>query len=173
MRLPALRWQGLMRVSGIASLSFSSQYQEAVEWCRTQVSHKHARLEQPLSIGSCAIRAGMVKRIRGIAYSMRVSPQASNRLVDGARGVLNALLSDVYIFTDHMAGVDAGASPGYGLALVAETTAGRLLSAEAAAPAQLQARPLPLQCIASSRNHHLVTHSRHACRRGGTDRNSS
>lgn len=32
---------------------------------------------------------GMVKRIRGVAYSARVSPQASNRMVDGARGVLN------------------------------------------------------------------------------------
>ena len=82
----------------------------------------------------------MVKRIRGVAYSMRVSPQASNRLVDGARGVLNALLADVYVFTDHMAGAEAGASPGYGLALVAETTTGRLLSAEAVSPPQLQAR---------------------------------
>lgn len=85
-------------------------------------------------------RTGMVKRIRGVAYSMRVSPQTSNRLVDGARGVLNALLADVYVFTDHMAGAEAGASPGYGLALVAETTAGRLLSAEAVSPRQLQAR---------------------------------
>jgi RNA 3'-terminal phosphate cyclase-like protein len=32
---------------------------------------------------------GMVKRVRGVAHSMRVSPQAANRLVDGARGVLN------------------------------------------------------------------------------------
>lgn len=34
---------------------------------------------------------GMVKRIRGVAFSMRVSPQSSNRMVDGARGVLNAV----------------------------------------------------------------------------------
>lgn len=32
---------------------------------------------------------GMVKRIRGVAYSARVSPQASNRMVDGARTILN------------------------------------------------------------------------------------
>ena len=44
----------------------------------------------------------MVKRVRGVAFATRVSPQMCNRLVDGARGVLNALLSDVYIFTDHM-----------------------------------------------------------------------
>ena len=42
----------------------------------------------------------MVKRIRGVAYSMKVSPQTTNRMVDGARGVLNKLLADVYIFTD-------------------------------------------------------------------------
>jgi RNA 3'-terminal phosphate cyclase-like protein len=43
------------------------------------------------------------------------------------------LLADVYIFTDHMTGPSAGASPGYGITLVAETTSGRLLAAEAAA----------------------------------------
>ena len=51
-------------------------------------------------------------------------------MVDGARGVLNALLADVFVFTDHMSGGEAGASPGYGVMLVAETTSARLLSAE-------------------------------------------
>lgn len=54
-------------------------------------------------------------------------------MVDGARGVLNALLADVYIFTDHMSGAAAGLSPGYGLTLVAETTAKNLISAESIA----------------------------------------
>lgn len=76
---------------------------------------------------------GMVKRIRGISYSMKVPPQNTNRMVDAARGVLNQLLADVYIFTDAMSGAAAGASPGYGLTLVAETTTGCLISAEAAA----------------------------------------
>ena len=44
----------------------------------------------------------MVKRVRGVAWATRVSPQMCNRLVDGARGVVNDLLADVYIFTDHM-----------------------------------------------------------------------
>lgn len=43
------------------------------------------------------------------------------------------LLADVYIFTDHMTGPQAGASPGYGVTLVAETTSGRLIAAEAVA----------------------------------------
>ncbi len=75
---------------------------------------------------------GLVKRVRGTAFTERVSPGAANRLVDAARGVLNALLPDVYVFTDHRAGKDAGASPGFGLSLVAETTTGCVLSADGA-----------------------------------------
>lgn len=56
-------------------------------------------------------------------------------MVDGCRGLLNKLLADVYIFTDAMAGREAGNSPGYGITLVAETTSGCLLSAECAAAA--------------------------------------
>eukprot|EP00249_Psilotum_nudum_P009368 c21885_g1_i1 orf=67-1179(+) len=76
---------------------------------------------------------GLVKRIRGVAYSTRVSPQMSNRMVDAARGVLNHLLPDVYIFTDHYTGQGSGNSPGYGISLVAETTTGCLISSECAA----------------------------------------
>ncbi len=47
---------------------------------------------------------GRVKRIRGVSYSMKVSPQNTNRMVDGARAVLNQLLADVYIFTDAVSG---------------------------------------------------------------------
>jgi RNA 3'-terminal phosphate cyclase-like protein len=77
------------------------------------------------------LEEGLVKRVRGIAYATKVSPQTTNRVVDGARGVLNSLLPDVYIFTDHMGGKDGGESPGYGVLLVAETTSGRMLGAEA------------------------------------------
>lgn len=92
----------------------------------------------------CA-RAGMVRRVRGVAYGMRVAPAMTNRLVDGARGVLNALLADVYIFTDHMAGSEAGASPGFGLALVAETTSGLLLGAQAASMPAVRVHTCPHQ----------------------------
>jgi RNA 3'-terminal phosphate cyclase-like protein len=74
-----------------------------------------------------------VKRIRGVAFTERVSPQAANRMVDAARGVLNPLLPDVYIFTDHRSGKAAGASPGFGLSLVAETTTGCALGADGVA----------------------------------------
>jgi len=84
-----------------------------------------ARLPAPLRW----TQAGLVRRVRGVAFTERVSPQAANRMVDAARAPLNALLPDVYIFTDHRAGGAAGGSPGYGLALVAETTEGCVLSA--------------------------------------------
>ncbi|KAG2490367.1 hypothetical protein HYH03_011169 [Edaphochlamys debaryana] len=79
---------------------------------------------------------GMVKRIRGVAYSMKVSPQMTNRMVDGARGVLNSLLADVYVFTDAATGAMSGTSPGFGVTLVAETTSGALIGAEACAAKQ-------------------------------------
>ncbi|XP_060011027.1 RNA 3'-terminal phosphate cyclase-like protein isoform X1 [Lagenorhynchus albirostris] len=73
---------------------------------------------------------GKIKRIRGMAYSVRVSPQMANRIVDSARSILNKFIPDIYIYTDHMKGVNSGRSPGFGLWLVAETTNGTFLSAE-------------------------------------------
>ncbi|KAK3594583.1 hypothetical protein CHS0354_006272 [Potamilus streckersoni] len=74
---------------------------------------------------------GKVKRIRGIAWCVRVSPAIANRLVDSARSILNQFLPDIYIYTDHEKGIRSGRSPGFGLTLVAETTNGAFLAAEA------------------------------------------
>lgn len=41
-------------------------------------------------------------------YSVRVSPQMANRMVESARGILNKFLPDIYIYTDHMKGVNSG-----------------------------------------------------------------
>jgi RNA 3'-terminal phosphate cyclase-like protein len=79
------------------------------------------------------VAAGKIKRIRGIAYSTRVSPQTANRVVDSARGMLNKCLPDVYIYTDHYRGIEAGNSPGFGLSLVAETVNNVLISADCVA----------------------------------------
>lgn len=75
--------------------------------------------------------AGKVKRIRGVAWAVRVSPVTTNRIVDAARGILNQFLPDIYIYTDSHKGSQAGKSPGFGLTLVAETTNGSFLAAEA------------------------------------------
>ncbi|XP_073201357.1 RNA 3'-terminal phosphate cyclase-like protein isoform X2 [Lepidochelys kempii] len=81
---------------------------------------------------------GKIKRIRGTAYSVRVSPQIANRIVDSARSILNKFIPDIYIYTDHMKGTSSGKSPGFGLSLVAETTNGTFLSAELASNPQGQ-----------------------------------
>ncbi|KYQ93340.1 RNA 3'-terminal phosphate cyclase family protein [Tieghemostelium lacteum] len=73
---------------------------------------------------------GKIRRIRGIAYATRVSPQFSNRVLDTAKGLLLEFTPDVYISSDHYRGTESGLSPGYGLTLVAETTTGCCLSAE-------------------------------------------
>eukprot|EP00966_Prymnesium_polylepis_P061560 1428580-Prymnesium_polylepis.1 len=82
-----------------------------------------------------------VKRVRGIAYGAKVSPQVANRLVDASRGVMNRFLPDVWVYTDIHKGKTSGLSPGFGLTLVAETTSGALLSAEVRVPSQLVAIP--------------------------------
>jgi RNA 3'-terminal phosphate cyclase-like protein len=45
-----------------------------------------------------------VKRIRGVAYTARVSPQFANRMVDTSKGTLTKFSGDVYIYTDHYKG---------------------------------------------------------------------
>jgi RNA 3'-terminal phosphate cyclase-like protein len=60
-----------------------------------------------------------------------VSPQFVNRVVDSGRRLLNRLLPDVWLHTDHSSGLGGGHSPGYGLMLVAESTTGCMLSVDA------------------------------------------
>ncbi|CAA0828446.1 Probable RNA 3-terminal phosphate cyclase-like protein [Striga hermonthica] len=78
------------------------------------------------------IDEGMVKRIRGVSFSTKVSVQFENTMIHAARGIFNHFLPDVHIFTDHKAGQQAGNSPGYGISLVAETTSGCFISADTA-----------------------------------------
>jgi RNA 3'-terminal phosphate cyclase-like protein len=82
---------------------------------------------------------GAVRRVRGVAYAARVPPAAAAGVVDGARGVLNALLADVYVFSDHAAGARAAPDPGYGALLAAETTTGCVLGCEAGSDGDLGA----------------------------------
>ncbi|GAV68696.1 RTC domain-containing protein/RTC_insert domain-containing protein [Cephalotus follicularis] len=78
------------------------------------------------------IDEGMVKRIRGIAFSTKVSSQFENTMIHAARGIFNRLLPDVYIISDHKTAAQAGESPGYGISLVAETTSGCFISVDTA-----------------------------------------
>lgn len=54
------------------------------------------------------IDEGRIKRIRGIAYCTRVSPQTANRMVESARSLLNRYIPDVYIYTDVYKGAESG-----------------------------------------------------------------
>ncbi|XP_039781875.1 probable RNA 3'-terminal phosphate cyclase-like protein isoform X1 [Panicum virgatum] len=74
---------------------------------------------------------GMVKRIRGVSFSTRLSPQIESHIIYAARGIFNRFIPDVHIFTDHRSGASGGRSPGYGVSLVAETTTGCLFSVDA------------------------------------------
>ncbi|BGP36038.1 hypothetical protein JCM10296v2_007890 [Rhodotorula toruloides] len=73
---------------------------------------------------------GRISKIRGIAHSVRVSPQLANRLVASARSVLNRYIPDIYIYTDVYRGEDSGKSPGYAITLVASSTSHVLHSSE-------------------------------------------
>merc|ERR1712151_476606 len=84
---------------------------------------------QPVEI----LDEGKVKRVRGVAYTTRVSPQFAARMVDACRGVLNDFLPDVWIYSDASKGPASGESPGYGISLVAETLTRCLKSADACA----------------------------------------
>ncbi|KAM3957172.1 RNA terminal phosphate cyclase 1 [Aphomia sociella] len=74
---------------------------------------------------------GLVKRIRGVVYALRVSPTMANRVVEAAKGVMLKFLPDVYINTDQCRGPNAGKSPGFGVSLVAETNEKTFYCAEA------------------------------------------
>lgn len=76
------------------------------------------------------VEYGMVKRIRGTAYALRVSPAIANRMVESAKGILLNFLPDVYINTDQRKGPQSGKSPGFGIHLYAETTNEVTYSAE-------------------------------------------
>ena len=74
---------------------------------------------------------GKIKRIRGVAYAMRVAPAICNRMVETAKGALLKFLPDVYIISDHQKKENAGNSPAFGITLVAETINGTYLCGEA------------------------------------------
>lgn len=73
---------------------------------------------------------GMIKRIRGVAYTSKVSPALGNRAIEAAKGKLLQFIPDIYIYADQNKGKNAGNSPGFGIHLVAETTEGVFYGAE-------------------------------------------
>lgn len=95
------------------------------------------------------VEPGKVKRIRGIAHAVRVSPQFSNRMIEAARSVLNRYIPDIYLYSDVYKGEESGKSPGYALSLVAETTTSALHCAEAVSQPGVAPEDIALQAARS------------------------
>lgn len=100
---------------------------------------------------------GKIKRIRGVAYAMRVAPAICNRLVETAKGILLKFIPDVYIISDHQKAINAGKSPAFGITLVAETINGTFLCAEACSkPKDETNEPNIPEDIATQASHALL-----------------
>lgn len=92
------------------------------------------------------LNSGRIKKIRGVAYSTGVSASNNARMIEAARGVLNPMTGDTYVFSDVSSTpflpLTSKADPngkkktgiGFGLSLVAESTTGSLYSADVASP---------------------------------------
>uniref|UniRef100_T1IWQ7 F5/8 type C domain-containing protein n=1 Tax=Strigamia maritima TaxID=126957 RepID=T1IWQ7_STRMM len=76
------------------------------------------------------IKESKIKRIRGVAFTVCVSPTMANRMVEVAKGILLDFIPDIYIYTDHTGKGKVQRSPGFGISLVAETINGTFLTAE-------------------------------------------
>lgn len=92
------------------------------------------------------LNPGRVKKIRGVAYCTGVSVSNNARMIEEARGILNPMTADTYIFSDvssapHFPSVvqPSGGQKrktgiGFGLSLVAESSTGSLYSADVTSP---------------------------------------
>lgn len=92
------------------------------------------------------LNPGRVKKVRGVAYCTGVSASNNARMIEEARGVLNPMVADTYIFSDvssapYLPSTDKSkpkekkkTGVGFGLSLVAESSTGCLYSADVASP---------------------------------------
>lgn len=99
------------------------------------------------------LNSGKIKRIRGVAYCTGVSASNNARMIESARGILNPMTGDTYIFSDvtsapFLASSDGNnaknrrkAGLGFGLSLVAESSTGCLYSADIASSAEGRQTP--------------------------------
>jgi len=74
---------------------------------------------------------GYVKRVRGTSAGSKISTSILNEVKDKAKSKLLEYLPDVWIYSDYFKGEKASLSPGYSLALQAETTTGATISYDA------------------------------------------
>ncbi|KAA0192956.1 RNA 3'-terminal phosphate cyclase [Fasciolopsis buskii] len=100
---------------------------------------------------------GKVYRVRGLAWSCRVSSGYGYKVIAGAKSVINKYLSDVYITMDHCKSETAGLSPGFGITLWAETKDEAVYSAEAISePQGPDAEPVDAEAVGRSAANRLL-----------------
>lgn len=104
------------------------------------------------------LNPGRVKKIRGVAYCTGVSASHNARMIEAARGILNPMTGNTYIFSDvtsapylSSAGNSSTTSKrkigiGFGLSLVAESSTGSLYSADLASPPSGGTPPEDIGC---------------------------
>lgn len=104
------------------------------------------------------LNPGRVKKIRGVAYCIGVSASHNARMIEAARGILNPMTGNTYIFSDVTSAPylpSAGNSSttfkrrtgvGFGLSLVAESSTGSLYSADLASPPSGGTTPEDIGC---------------------------
>lgn len=92
------------------------------------------------------LNPGRIKRIRGVVYCTGVPASNNARMIEAARGVLNPMTGDTYIFSDvssapYLPSTDKDnikiknkTGIGFGLSLVAESSTGCLYSADVVSP---------------------------------------
>ena len=92
------------------------------------------------------LNPGRIKKIRGVAYSTGVSASNNARMIEAARGILNPMTADTYIFSDvssapfiptpnhSVPNAKRKTGLGFGLSLVAESSTNCLYSADVASP---------------------------------------
>ncbi|KAL8811833.1 MAG: hypothetical protein Q9223_004375 [Gallowayella weberi] len=92
------------------------------------------------------LNPGRIKKIRGVAYCTGVPASNNARMIEAARGILNPMTADTYVFSDVSSapylqpkdkankGGKVRTGIGFGLSLVAESSTGCLYSADIASP---------------------------------------
>lgn len=71
---------------------------------------------------------GYIKRIRGICSGSKISTSILNEVKDQCKNIFLNYIPDVWIYTDYFKGDKSSLSPGYSLALKAETTTGGIIT---------------------------------------------
>ena len=98
------------------------------------------------------LQRGFIKRVRGVAFGVRVAPDLCNQLATSAKGCLLKILADVYVLTDvdnKRANIgEKDSKTGYGICLLTEsTTKNAVCSAEAIARPRESPEDLASRCV--------------------------